>query len=68
MQPASSLEKGEWYQQIDAFKSMIMGKTAADVEAIAVDEGGYPTDDTLRTGCTMKVTAYKTVVVKSLAK
>ncbi len=68
MQPASSLEKGEWFQQIDAFKQTILGKTAADVEAIAVDEAGYPTDDTLKTGCTMKVSAYKTVVVKSLAK
>jgi len=45
-----------------------MGKKAADVTAIAVDDGGYPTDETLRTGCTMKVSAYKTVVVKSLEK
>lgn len=58
----------EWFEQIDVFKQSIMGKKAADVEAIAVDESGYPTDDTLRTGCTMKVAAYKTVVVKSLAK
>ena len=68
MQPASSLEKGEWFQQIDAFKQTILGKKAADVTAIAVDESGYPTDDTLRTGCTMKISAYKTVVVKSLEK
>ena len=68
MQKASSLEKGEWFQQIDVFKQSIMGKTAADVTAIAVDEGGYPTDETLRTGCTMKVAAYKTVVVNSLKK
>lgn len=68
MQPASSLENGEWFEQIDVFKQSIMGKTADDVTAIAVDESGYPTDDTLRTGCTMKVSAYKTVVVKSLEK
>lgn len=68
MQVASSLEKGEWYQQIDAFKLSIVGKTADEVNAIAVDETGYPTDETLRTGCTMKVAAYKTVVVKALSK
>ena len=68
MQVASSLEKGEWFQQIDVFKQSIVGKTADDVNAIAVDEGGYPTDETLRTGCTMKVAAYKTVVVKALSK
>lgn len=59
---------GEWFEQIDVFKQSIMGKKAADVTAIAVDESGYPTDETLRTGCTMKVSAYKTVVVKSLEK
>ena len=30
--------------------------TAAGVDAIATDDSGYPTDETLRTGCTMKVT------------
>ena len=59
---------GEWFEQIDVFKQSILGKKAADVTAIAVDESGYPTDDTLRTGCTMKIAAYKTVVVKSLEK
>jgi len=59
-------EGGEWFEQIDVFKQLIVGKTAADVEAIAVDDAGYPTDETLRTGCTMKVTAYKAAVVKAL--
>ena len=61
-------EGGEWFEQIDVFKQMILGKTSADVDAIAVDESGYPTDETLRTGCTMKVSAYKTAVVKSLSE
>lgn len=61
-------EGGEWFEQIDVFKQSILGKKAADVTAIAVDESGYPTDDTLRTGCTMNISAYKTVVVKSLEK
>lgn len=68
MQVASSLENGEWFEQIDVFKQFILGKTADEVAAIAVDESGYPTDDILTTGCTMKVAAYKTAVVKSLEK
>ena len=72
MQVASSLEKGEWYQQIDVFKQFVLGKTADDVAAIAVhesgDNAGKPNDATLVSGCTMKIVAYKTVVVKSLEK
>lgn len=67
MVPASGIGK-EWFEQIDAFKSTILGMDAAGVEAIAVDDGGYPTDDTLRTGCTMNVSTYKTAVVKALSK
>lgn len=66
---AGKIEGGkEWYEQIDVFKTFINGKTAAEVTAIAVDDSGYPTDSTLTTGCTMKVTAYKEAVVKALAK
>lgn len=65
--PEGSIGK-EWFEQIDVFKQTILGKTADEVAAIAVDESGYPTDETLRTGCTMKVSAYITVVTKALAK
>ena len=58
----------EWFEQIDVFKQSIMNKTADEVNEIAVNEGGYPTDETLRTGCTMKIAAYKTVVVMALSK
>ncbi len=72
MQPASSLKNGEWYQQIDVFKQFITGKTADFVKNIAVNESGdnagKTTDKELITGCTMKIVAYKTVVVKSLEK
>ena len=68
MQVASSLEKGEWFQQIDAFKQFITGKTADEVAAIAVNDEGKPTDATLVTGCTMKIGAYKTCVGKALAE
>lgn len=57
---------GEWYEQADAFMAHVKGMTSAEVAAIAVDESGYPTDDVLRAGCTMKVKAYITAVTKAL--
>ena len=67
MKGASAIGK-EWFEQIDVFKQSIIGKTADEVAAIAVDDSTKPTDETLLTGCTMKIGAYKTVVVKSLGK
>lgn len=66
MKKASAIGK-EWYEQIDVFKQFITGMTADQVAAVAVNDGGYPTDTTLTTGCTMKVTAYKAAVAKALA-
>lgn len=68
MAGVSTLAKGEWFEQIDAFKAFILGKTADEVAAITVDESGYPTDSVLTAGCTMKVAAYKTAVAKALAE
>ncbi len=58
----------EWFQQADAFMSFVNGKTADEVAAIAIDADGYPTDDVLTLGCTMKVKAYVTAVTKALAE
>ena len=68
MAGVSTLAKGEWFEQIDAFKAFILGKTADEVAAITTDEGGYPTDAKLTAGCTMKIKAYQTAVGKALAK
>ena len=56
----------EWFEQIDAFEEYIIGKTADEVKAIAVDEGGYPTGDDLRAGCTIGVKGYIEGVVKAM--
>lgn len=66
MKPSSAIGK-EWFEQIDVFKQFITGMTADQVAAIAVGEDQKPTDTTLTTGCTMKITAYKTAVAKALA-
>lgn len=57
---------GEWFEQADAFMAHVKGMTASEVKAIAVNDGGYPTDDVLKAGCTMKVTAYISAVEKAL--
>lgn len=61
----SSIGK-DWFEQIDAFEEYIIGKTADEVKAVAVDEGGYPTGDDLRAGCTMGVKGYIEGVVKAM--
>ncbi|MBE5887370.1 MAG: hypothetical protein E7283_00880 [Lachnospiraceae bacterium] len=59
-------EGGEWYEQADVFMAHVKNMTVDQVKAIAVDDGGYPTEDTLKAGCTMKVTAYIAAVEKAL--
>ena len=53
MQKASSLAEGEWFQQADALEAWVIGKTKEEVQAMAVDADGYPTDADLVAGCTM---------------
>ena len=56
----------EWFEQADVFMGHVKGMTLDQVKAIAVDAKGYPTDETLTAGCTMKVTAYIAAVEKAL--
>ena len=58
----------EWYEQADAFMKYVVGMTSDQVSGIATDESGYVTDETLKAGCTMKITAYQSAVAKALAK
>ena len=58
----------EWYEQADAFMKFVKGMTADQVKGISTDESGYVTDETLKAGCTMKISAYQAAVAKALAK
>ncbi len=58
----------EWYEQIEHFMTYVLGKDAAAVKAIAVKDGGYPTDTALTAKCTMKVADYISAVTEALAK
>ena len=48
----------EWYKQAEAFESYVIGKTQAEINGIAVNEDGKPTDATLAAGCTMAVSEF----------
>ena len=58
----------EWYEQADAFMKFVNGMTADQVAGIATDDAGYVQDETLKAGCTMKISAYQAAVAKALAK
>jgi hypothetical protein len=62
----------EWYVQSAAFSAHVVGKTAAEVEALATKtlENGYviSSDDALLgAGCTIQITGIKAVVAKSVS-
>ena len=61
----------EWYDQAKAFETYVIGKTAAEVEAMATKEvpgKGYiisADDALLSAGCTIQITDFKAAVVKA---
>lgn len=58
--------KAEWYKQADALAKYCVGKTAAQVEGIAVDQGTKPTDADLSSSVTIAIGGYKSVIVKAV--
>ena len=59
---------GDWDQQIEAFRQYVIGKTAAEVQGIAVDESTRPTGADLTAGCTMSVGSYIAGVTAAIEK
>ena len=60
----------EWYEQAKAFEEYVVGKTAAEVEAMATQTNNYgyivSVDDALLcAGCTIQITDFKAAVVKA---
>ncbi len=65
MKGASPIGK-EWYEQAAAYVEKMVGKTAADIEAITTEEkNGHQvaTDADLYAACTMDITAFKAAFV-----
>ena len=67
MTPASPIGK-EWNEQADAFAAYVVGKTAAEVEAIGVvGEHSAPDVADLAASCTMNVVAFIDAVGRAMA-
>ena len=67
MRPASPIGK-EWFEQAKAFEEFVVGKTAAEVEALTVVQNGthwVSNDPVLSAGCTMDIVDFKAAVVKA---
>lgn len=64
MLKASGINK-EWNEQADAFAAYCVGKTAAEVQGIAVSEG-YPAEAELKASVTMHITDFIDAVVKAV--
>lgn len=65
MKGASAIGK-EWYEQAKALTDKVVGMTKAEVEAIAVDEGGYATDADIKAGTSMHITAFIEACAKAI--
>lgn len=59
----------EWYEQAAAFEAYVIGKTAAEVEAMetVVNESGHTvtTDETLYASCSISIGDFKEAIVKA---
>lgn len=64
MKAASGIGK-EWYEQAAAFAEYVVGKTAAEVSGIAVDEKGHATDADLTASVTIGITDMQAVIAKA---
>ena len=63
MKGASPIGK-EWYEQADAFETVVCGKTLDEVKAF-VAEGGKGTEDVINAGCTITITGFVGAIEKA---
>lgn len=66
MKSASGIGK-EWYEQAAAMEAYMIGKTAEEVEAIAVNEENKPTEADLAAECTISIGDFQAAAVKASA-
>ncbi len=66
MKGASPIEK-EWYEQAAAYEEWAKGKTVDQIKG-AVDGEGYPTDEDLKAGCTITVSAIVAAIEAAMAR
>ena len=59
MQPASELEKGEWYQQAEVLDAAVIGLSGTEITALVKGEGALA-------GCTMTASSYLAAYAKAV--
>ncbi len=64
MKKASGIGK-EWHEQAEAFAGYVVGKTPAEIEAIAVDEQGYPVSSDIKSSVTINISDFVQAVSKA---
>ena len=57
----------EWYEHADAFKSVVIGKTIAEVKALMVAETNKGNEEVEAAGCTIKINEFVAVLEKAVA-
>ena len=63
----SFMPAGTWYVQVDALSAKLVGKTQAEVAAIALNENGKLTDADLSASCSIAVSSIQKTIVASIA-
>lgn len=58
--------KQEWYKQVDAFETLIVGKTIDEVKALVI-EGKKGTDEVVNAGCTIMIEDFVKAIEKAAA-
>ena len=56
----------EWFEQVDAFETVVVGKTLNEIKAL-VAEGGKGGDSVVAAGCTIAVTDFVNAIEKAFA-
>ena len=57
----------EWFEQADAFESVVAGKTIDEVKALVVAESNKGTDEVINAGCTIMVNDFVKAIEKAVA-
>ena len=56
----------EWYEQAASFAAYATGKTLAEIQGIAVDEGTKPTDTDLKASVTIAIGGFQALLAKAV--
>mgnify|MGYP000123499059 CR=1 FL=1 len=65
MRGSSGIGK-EWYEQAEALEKYVTGKTIDQVKGIAIDEGGHPTDEDLKSSVTINIASIIDAIEKAV--